>query len=371
MVCLLVGCLAGATAGPAVASAAGVTVAGADAPEPDSVLLHITVDRDGDARWLVEYRVRLDDENETAAFEAYAEDIETNTGRYRERFASRMRATAADAENATGRPMAVGNVTVATRTEELPVAYGVVAYRFRWTGFAVPTDDGIRAGDAIGGLFLDSRSTLVLRGPPDHRAVAATPEPDRLDRAATWAGPASFEASEPRVTFEPAPAGSQTPTAAAAGDDAGGERNALVGDDRTGGLWLLAFGLLVVGGAVVAVVYVGRGDGVDAPGTGDADGSAAADGTGAGTVGPGTRADATGQVAGPGAPADPELLSNEEQVLRLLEERGRVKQPMLAEELGWTASKTSKVITSLREEGRVETFRVGHENVVEPVDGDT
>jgi uncharacterized membrane protein len=70
-------------------------------------------------------------------------------------------------------------------------------------------------------------------------------------------------------------------------------------------------------------------------------------------------------------PVDPELLSNEERVLRLIErEGGRMKQQAVAERLGWTDAKTSQVTTKLREEGSLEGFRLGRENVLSlPEDG--
>jgi hypothetical protein len=60
-----------------------------------------------------------------------------------------------------------------------------------------------------------------------------------------------------------------------------------------------------------------------------------------------------------------DLLSNEERVLRLLERRGgRVKQKAVVDELGWTEAKTSQVVGSLREQGKIESFRLGRENVL-------
>nr|WP_242493394.1 hypothetical protein [Haloarcula hispanica] len=66
-----------------------------------------------------------------------------------------------------------------------------------------------------------------------------------------------------------------------------------------------------------------------------------------------------------------ELLSNEEQVLQLLESNGgRLKQQQVAGELDWTDAKTSQVIGGLRDEDKVETFRIGRENVVTLPDTD-
>jgi len=84
--------------------------------------------------------------------------------------------------------------------------------------------------------------------------------------------------------------------------------------------------------------------------------------------------DTPAQVDGAGASDDTppaELLSNEEQVLKLLRaEGGRVKQQALATELDWTAAKTSQVIGGLRDDGELETFRIGRENVVTLPDTD-
>jgi hypothetical protein len=43
---------------------------------------------------------------------------------------------------------------------------------------------------------------------------------------------------------------------------------------------------------------------------------------------------------------------------------GRMKQQQVAERLDWTAAKTSQVISGLREDDELVTFRIGRENVV-------
>ena len=101
--------------------AVGVTVAAADAsththavtPEavtgtqtdvdPDRVLLRAAVQADGTAAWTVEYRVRLDDENATDAFESVAAEIRNDSSPYTERFTDRMQGTVSGAADATGR----------------------------------------------------------------------------------------------------------------------------------------------------------------------------------------------------------------------------------------------------------------------------
>jgi hypothetical protein len=58
-------------------------------------------------------------------------------------------------------------------------------------------------------------------------------------------------------------------------------------------------------------------------------------------------------------------LSNEERVLRLLRENGgRMKQQDVVQTLGWTDARTSQIVSGLREEEKLESFRLGRENVL-------
>ena len=292
--------------------------------DPDDVVLSVAVEEDGDAVWTVEYRVRLDTESRETAFEEYRDDVESDPATYRERFHNRMNATAGDGAAATGREMAIRNVTVTTDREELPQAYGVVTYRVRWTNFAATAGDRLVVGDALEGLFLDNETTLVVEAPDGYEVSSATPAPSetRTD-AVVWNGPTRFTTDEPRVRLAPADDG----TDAGAGPPASPV-------------------LLAVAAVALAAAL------------------------GGGLV-------AARRNLGPFGTDDPEpsndLLSNEEQVIRLLERNGgRMKQADVAEALGWTDAKTSQVTTGLREEGELEAFRLGRENVLElPDESDT
>lgn len=297
--------------------------------DPDDVLLSADVQADGDAAWTVEYRVRLDDDESEAAFESYREDLEANTSTYTERFHNRMNATAEDASAATGREMAIRNVSVSARRESLPQQYGVVTYTFEWTNFAAVEGDRLVVGDAVDGLFLDEETSLLVSWPEGYAMAEASPPPDASrQRAATWDGPLDFAGGEPRLTLAPA-------------DDVGTD------DGTAESAAPLGAALLLVVAAVVVALFV-RTRGHWPFGAGDASGSE----------------DAVD-------PTDDALLSNEEQVLALIEQRGgRMKQADVAEELGWTAAKTSQVTKGLREDGELEAFRLGRENVLELPDED-
>lgn len=340
---------------------------------PDDVLIEVDVEPDGDAVWETQYRVRLASDDEEQAFEELRADVESEPDAYTGRFGDRMRATADTAENATGREMSVSNVTVTAERRELPQSYGVLTYRFEWSNFAAVDGDRLVVGDAVDALFLDETSSLIVSWDDGYRLGEVSPSPtETRENAVVWEGPVEFTAGQPRVTVEP---------------------EGLV----SGPLPAVALGLLVA--VVAAVAYRRRpwrataseaapGATADAPDATGAEAVAesadAVDGddvtgtpataTGAGaSAATGAESDAdeggaapdTDEDADGAPPVDEDLLSNEEQVLRLVEASGgRMKQKQVAEELDWTAAKTSQVVTGLRDEGDLEGFRLGRENVL-------
>lgn len=317
---LIAACLLATSVGSAVAapSAAGTTAWDDLDVNPDDVLLEIDVREDGDAVWTVEYRVRLEDDERREAFESQRADIEANSSAYADRFEARMASVAADAEEATGREMRVANVSVTAETRQLPREYGVITYRFEWRGFAATEGDELRVGDAIAGLFLDEDTRLVVSWPGGYRPVEVAPTPtEEREGAVVWRGPTDFAGDEPRIVVSDAPGvGAYAPVAAGVA------------------------ALLVVAGGLAWRRRAG--------GTWSAVDGASDDRT------------------------PSELMSNEERVLALLEEEGgRVKQQEIVRSLGWTDAKTSQVIGDMREEGSVEVFRLGRENVVSLPDDDT
>ncbi|MFA1612097.1 helix-turn-helix transcriptional regulator [Halobellus rubicundus] len=377
---------------------------------PDDVSMRITLRENGDAAWAIDYRVRLDTNETTDAFLSLREDIRTNESRYASQFRDRMASTAASAENATGREMAIRNVSVSATRQQLPQDYGIVTYTFVWTNFAAVDGGELRAGDALGGLFLDSETSLQFAWPEGYGLETVRPEPSDLreeSRIVVWSGPLDFGPDEPTLAVsEAAAGGTQTPdggtTTTAPPRDPGGLGPIVWG----------AVGLLVV--AVAAggwVLYRRRGpsgfpDGVGAGAT-DSTGDSGGAGTNAGAdtssptaaadTGPdadddaGAAADTTAapdeassaesdvsasqspdaggddaaEAAAQEPPWEDELLSNEERVLALVEhEGGRMKQQEVAQTLDWTDAKTSQVVRKMRDEGDLDAFRLGRENVL-------
>lgn len=341
--------LAVVIAGATVAAPSGAAAGPVTELDPDTVLLRIDLGPDGTADWHVEYRVELDGPNETQAFQDYRRDVEADPATYRERFRQLMRTPERKAENATGREMALGNVSVNTERRGPPPT-GVVVYEFEWRAFAAANETTIRAGDALSEFYANEETTLMLTWPDEYRRASVQPSPDSSrSGVVVWEGPMQFAPDEPRLRLIARDAvETSTPPTTDRGADEPGEAS---DDDPTG---LLGESVPLAGAGLVALATVGlvgwtlarRGSLPLVGGT--------ADSAGASEAGP-----------------PPELMSNEERVLATLESNGgRLKQHELADELGWKAPKTSKVVQDLREAEEVTVFRLGRENVVSLPDAD-
>lgn len=332
---------AAASAGLAAASSVGDGVFQADDEEidPDDIVLRFDLQTDGTAVVSVEHRYRLADAEMEEAFEELRADIEADPDAFTGRFAERMAGTVESAEAATDREMSVGEVTISAEVRSLPQEYGVVRYEFEWHGFAVGDGQRIIAGDALAGLFLDEDTRLVIAWAGEYRLEDASPEPDDVrSQTVVWRGPLEFGPEGPRVTVS---------TAAGADNDTG------VGEPGNGPpLWLNPTALSAVALAVLFVIVGGawwfgvrEKRPLDTPLIGGSD-------------------DTEHEI-------DRELLSNEEQVLHVLQQHGgRARQQEVVQELGWTDAKTSQIVRNLRDAGEVESFRLGRENVLKLPDDD-
>lgn len=345
VVCILLVGLAVGT-GAALATSAGSaseTVFAQEDVDPDDILMEIDVEDDGDAAWKIEYRMRLETEEDEQAFADLQEDIESDPEAYVERFRDRMESTAESASESTGREMAITDVGVEAEKEEIPRERGVVTYTFRWSNFAAVDGDRLHVGDAIDGLFLDEDTALIVRWSGVYELVSASPTPSETrELSVVYDGPTNFGSGEPRL--ELGPPGAATPA----------ETDRVLPFSPVVAAALAMLLLALIGGG--AFVAVRRRN--DEPGGEDSE----SDGTDEPTADGEAAGSATGTA---GDVPDSELLSNEEQVLQLIEQRGgRMKQKEVAEQLEWTDAKTSQVTKKLREEGDLEGFRLGRENVL-------
>lgn len=332
--------------GSAAATGSAEAFLGQTDADPDTVSLQVMLQPDGSADWRVEYRVLLDDDNASAAFDSLQADIEENRSAYVERFADRITRTAAVAENTTGREMTIRNVSVQTSRQTIGKRYGVITYTFEWIGFAAVEDDRLIVDRTLAGFFLDADTTLEMGWPSGYRVSDVAPPPtDRLEQSIVWEGRLDFGQSGPQLTVTTAPpteTSTESPTPS-------------VG--TSGGLSPATLGIA----AILALLLVGAGGWYYTARSTDTDDGPS--GTAAEEAGSGETVDTEEPPS--------ELLSNEEQVLRLLKANGgRMKQQQVAEELEWTDAKTSQVVSDLRDEGDIESFRLGRENVLSLPDED-
>ena len=341
-----------------------------DEVDTDRIRIDIALQTDGSASWTIEFWSVLDDDDSTAAFDSLADDIASDPDSYTADFSDRIDDTVDTASQSTNREMSADAFSVETDRQSLGREYGIVRYTFEWTGFAQVDGETLRAGDAIDGLFLDDGSRLLVSWPDDYELQSVTPEPDdERANAVIWRGDSTeFLSGEPRLAVGPATLGVGSGTLAVS---------------------LVALALLL--GGVGWLLRRRSTDGTD--GTDEATDSIAATGSTAESTEPASEADASpapeqpvdsspgsepdseptsDPAAGSHAEPDSELLSNEEQVLQLLESNGgRMKQQTVVQELGWTDAKTSKVVSKLRDDEEIESFRIGRENVLRVLDEDS
>jgi len=286
-------------------------------PETDNTVTRIAVQADGDARWTVTVRTRLETQAEVRTYRTFQEGVRENESRYLSPFRDRITGVVTAADSESDRTMRAGNFSLQTSIQEVPRRWGVLQYSFTWREFARADDSDIVVDDVFGdGLFIARNDTLVITGPEGYTATGVRPTPTTADGGTvSWRGPRDFGGGDPTVRFVTASTGPASPTP---GD----------GAPATGGSALLVAVAGVLALLAGYAVYRQRADGDE----GDGDATIVTDG---------------------------------DRVVQLLEDSGgQLKQTAVAAECDWSASKTSRVLSDLAEEGRVEKLRLGRENVI-------
>lgn len=384
LLCLAAIAAAGAGTAQSVAAQNGTAE-----PDVDTTVTRIGVAENGSARWRIEIRTRLDDAGTVEQYEAYQERFRANRSAYLDSFSRRMSATVDDAEAVTGREMNATAFDAETSIQELPRRWGVVTYSFTWTNFAASDGEAVVVGDTFeGGFYLSDDDSLIVESPPGYAVETISPEPDRRDgEDSEWSDRRDFEDGEPSVRFVPA----------TQGEDPGSER---VDAEEGAGLPVGTIGATLLALAVAGIGGIlwrrdRSNDSVDGATTSSGDSSddsnevAAASSEGAtmtssedattapsdGGTAPSNGDDpAASQPAGasPRAAdaderdADGVILTDEDRVRQLLAGHdGRIKQQRIADEFDWSASKTSRVLSRMADEGTVEKLRIGRENVID------
>jgi hypothetical protein len=329
--------------------------------ESQETTMIVTIEEDGDARWVVETRLPLDGANETQGFRdlgARYVDGEAQIGRAPETF----RRIAVRASDETGREMAIENVSRSWRIEdETSVSRasatdtttngtGVLSVSFAWTSFARTDGNRIVVGDVfqtedrwLPGLR--SGQTLVMRAPENYSITSASV--GHTQETVRWEGPTSFDDDSLRATFTGTDGNRTSPN---------GPAGPALPISLDGVLAILAAILLA------AVAYGVARRSSDSGSTTDGD-SRRESTLERGSV---TAESEVGEETdGPFAGVDEDLLSDEERIERHLEAAGgRMKQAEIVDRTGWSNAKVSQVLSKMDEAGRVEKLRIGRENLI-------
>ncbi|WP_257300995.1 hypothetical protein [Haloarchaeobius sp. FL176] len=358
-----------------------------------ATVFEVNVTASGDARWSVTFRYVLNSSNETEAFERFGEDVSTGTADVKfspqvfQRFAERaegwtdreMTVEAAGWEDVRVRERpepATTTTTTATGTENETTTYiGELTYSFVWTNFAVVEGNTVVVGDVFGTeneTFLNQLyegQRLVLNSPTNY-GIRDSPDNKGPDNGTLmWDGPARFEPGYLEATyFELAPPNTSTPTEPGPGP----------GDERLSPFLLVGLvGILVVAAAGGAYMFAKRqsetpagGDQEPTPNGGHGgtldgdDGSGPTDGSPGGAAAGTTETEPADEQGGDGD-VDEELLSDEERVLRLLDDNGgRMKQANIVKETGWSNAKVSQLLSGMADDEEVRKLRIGRENLI-------
>jgi hypothetical protein len=367
----------------------------ADTFDPNVTVIELEITADGDARWTVTHEFDLADANDTRAFERLAGEFERDEvgGSY----LRTMERAAEAADEGADREMAIRNVS---RDHVVENGTGRLVTRLTWTSFARVTGDTLRVDDAfelgtgtrLPALASDERP--VVSPPPGYRIDTAPSADSFRNGSLVWEGPTTFESGHLSVTYRkvtpPASPRGGTNTTAPPSAPFDGEFLPIVAGVFGVGLLLLVAYLLLRRETPFDPVAEANG-GIDSDagsGPDSVEEGASATGTAgtAGTAGTETPSEPTGEAGSDGPeptdgdeggdteeePAvDPELLSDEERVERLLRQNGgRMKQANIVRETNWSNAKVSQLLSSMDEADRIDKLRIGRENLITLPDED-
>ena len=159
---------------------------------------------DGSVTWVIERRALLETENDVVTF------FQEGSSSKFEEFKENVTLLVNEAWlRGTGRNMAAANFSMDAGIYHTAAgAYGVIKYYFDWIGFAEAKEDRIEMGDVFNGEYVDLHQddVLIIEYPVGYAIAAeSTTTPDitkERDRTLVWYGPEDFGDREPKATFK-------------------------------------------------------------------------------------------------------------------------------------------------------------------------
>ena len=321
--------------------------------EVDRTIFEITVFESGDARWRVEIQEDISsvDTDRIEQFETFADQFVSEETATFENFQLRADRLTSSGANVTGREMVATGFQRDAYYDDSNQK-GIVEMSFRWEEFAQVRDDRVVVSDVFdGGFGILDQQRLRIRTGEGLQFATVDPDPDSLETADNltgsewirWSGPVEFTTGELNVTLRPV--GSELATEQAGADDTAGDSS----QESNTMLPIFVTLLLLVGLGGGAIWYVSTRNQPARP-------------TATTTA---TDQEATTPANDEMPVPEEELLSDEDRVLKLLEENGgRMRQVSIVEETEWSKSKVSMLLSDMEDADEISKLRVGRENII-------
>ena len=274
----------------------------------------IEVRVDGSATWVIEHRFLLETEYDETLFRQLS-----NWTYFGDVFIKNVSALVNVARLKTGRAnMSVANFKM---TVSIFNSYRAVKYQFDWIGFAEIEGTRIRIGDVfkVDGLFLYGDGTLNIMYPTGYVVESVSPKPNvESDRTLTWYEVENFGTGEPAVVLN--------------------ERALSITDMLKSNVPIIVTLIALAGIGSTSVWFFKF------------------------------RKKEKREAIGP-VPHIPSIAlgieDDEEKVVALLKSAGgRLYQSILANQCGFSRSKTSKLLTLMEEKGKIRRQKKGREKMV-------
>ena len=338
---LVVALLVAGGAGGAVGQTTPTATPSSNSAPSSGVTIVVQLEPDGDARWNVSARFALPSENESKAFEQLATDFRNGDVSFIDTAVFETAASEAAAQ--TGREMEIQNDEQSVHQNNRS---GVLSLTFTWTNFSQASSGQLIVGDVFAAGSdtwlprLTADQTLIV-SPPDGYTAQSTQWP-LVNRKLVIDGPQTFERGEPSVTY----VGGGPPT-------------------PKSDLPLLLVALL---SAALAGVYVWTRHQDSDPFGGllsnetDAEEAEPVEKV---VEEPAVETDLDEPTEDESEIVDPALLSDEERIIRMLEDNGgRMKQATIVKETGWSNAKVSQLLSAMADDELVNKLRIGRENLI-------
>lgn len=331
----------------------------AQVEQANETTFQATVFENGDARWTVEYRQRITDEQEREDFEQFAEQFNTTETEAFTNFKTRANRLAEDGTRLTNREMNATDfqreALYVTSPNPEVMGDGVIRMSFRWVGFAEQRDRQVVVSDVFDGGFviLESQQFRIARG-PNVTFDSVSPSPDRVDGDETnpgkyvqWNGYREFGSGAIDVRLSPPNVDGDSGQDGDGADGTDGADSATTPSGGSGMMIPIVVTLLVLLGVGGTAVWYTMSRPSDEE-----------------TVSAESPAEPQPETESEDIEAE-QFLSDEDRVLTLLEENGgRMRQVTIVEETDWSKSKVSMLLSDMEDDGEISKLRVGRENII-------